>query len=138
MENPYNLPRLSVDKIHEMGSVVYFIFAEEELLYIGQSRNFKHRMKMHRVRFEEEAEFVGDMRLKDLSLAAIPVPPECLNDVEYYYIQEYTPPYNKDYMPDEVVRAYRAVKIAKAELVLAQMNLDDALIKYRQEHKGGR
>lgn len=137
--NPYQMDRMSVDEIHAMGSVVYFFFAEDELIYIGQSTNFKHRMKMHRVRFEKEAELTGDDRLKDLSFTAIAVPPSDLNEVEYYYIQKYLPPYNKDYLPEEIARAYRAVRIAKMELVMAQLDLEDVMSEYHRkiaaEHK---
>lgn len=131
--HPQSMERMSVDDIHAMGSVVYFIFAGDELLYVGQSRNFKHRMKMHRARFDEEAEFISDDGLKRLSVTAIPVPPEQLNEVEYYYIQKFLPPYNKDYLPDEVARAYRAVRIAKMELVMAQLDLESAIYAYRRK-----
>lgn len=136
---PYNEDRMSVDDIHAMGSVVYFIFAGEELLYVGQSTNFKHRVKMHRARFDEEAELIGDERLSRLTFTATPVPPERLNEVEYYYIQKFLPPYNKDYLPEEIYEAYRAVRVAKMELVMARIELEEAMVKYRRkiavEHK---
>lgn len=134
--NPYQMNRMSVDEIHAMGSVIYFLFAEDDLLYIGQSKNFKHRMKMHRVRFEKEAELTGDERLTNLSFTAIAVPSLDLNEVEYYYIQKYLPPYNKEYLPEEIARAYRAVRIAKMELVLAQIELEEAMSIYRRVKEG--
>lgn len=130
---PYNKDRLSVDDIHAMGSVIYFIFAEDELLYVGQSRNFKHRVKGHRARFDEEAELTNDIRLKELSFVAIPVPPERLDEVECYYIQKFLPPYNKDYLPEEIYEAYSAVRLAKMELVMAQLELDCTMYEYRRK-----
>lgn len=133
--DPHGMDRRSVDSIHAMGSVVYFIFAVDELLYVGQSRNFKHRVKMHRARFDKEAEFVCDERLKNLSFTAIPVPEEQLDEVEFYYIQKFLPPYNTDMMPAEILAAYSAVRVAKAEVVLAKIELEEAIEKYRRKLK---
>lgn len=136
---PYNEDRMSVDDIHAMGSVVYFIFAGEELLYVGQSKNFRQRVRGHRARFDEEAELTNDSRLRELSFVAFPVPPERLDEVEYYYIRKFLPPYNKDYMPEEIYEAYSAVRLAKMELVMAQIELDCTMYEYRRkveaEHK---
>lgn len=131
--NPYQMKRMSVDEIHAMGSVIYFLFAEDELLYIGQSKNFKHRMKMHRVRFDEEADYVNDPRLRELSFTAIPVPSEKLDIVEYHYIQKYLPPYNREYMPEEIARAYNALRVAKMEVVMAQLDLEDVMSEYHRK-----
>lgn len=136
MFQPHGTSRMSVEDVHALGSVVYFIFAENELLYVGQSKNFKHRMKMHRARFNEEAELIGDDRLRRLSVTAFSVPSEKLDEVEYYYIRKFLPPYNKDYLPEEIFEAHRKVRIAKLEVVMAQIELEEAIVEYHRKNGG--
>lgn len=124
-------------EIDAMKSVVYFLYAGDELLYIGQSKNFKRRVRLHRQKFFEEAELVDNPAMEQIRFKAFPVPAEKLDEVELFYIQKYLPPYNVNGMPNELIKAYHAVRLAKMELALAKTELEEAKYRVSRDISGG-
>ena len=116
-------------EIAAMGSVVYFLYADDELLYIGQSTNFKRRVRLHRQRFFEEAELVGNPAMERIWFKGFPVPEEQLDEVEKFYIQKYLPPYNVNWMPERLVKAYASLRLARMEVALAETEVVLAKLK---------
>lgn len=122
----------SETEMTKMGSVVYFIYTgDDELIYIGQTKNFKRRVRDHYRRFNEEAELIENVHMEYLKFKGFHVPEMLLDEVESFYIEKYLPPYNKDGLPIELVDAYRQVRIAKMELAKAKNEV--WLIKHKLE-----
>jgi hypothetical protein len=115
-----------------MGSVVYFLYAGKELLYIGQSRNFGRRVRLHRQRFCDEAVLVGNPEMENIWFKGFSVPAEMLDEVELFYIQKYWPPYNVNGMPEALIKANAVVRLAKMELALAKSELNS--VKHKLSH----
>ena len=116
-------------EIAAMGSVVYFLYAGDELLYIGQSTNFRRRVRLHRQRFFKEAELVGNPKMEHIVFKAFAVPEERLDEVEKFYIQKYLPPYNVNWMPERLIRAYATLRLARMEVALAETEVVLAKLK---------
>lgn len=83
---------LSIEELFSMRTLVvpiqskpcvYFLFDEEELIYIGQSTNACARISAH----------TRDKKFNSITM--LPVPKENLDYIELLYIQKYNPAINK-------------------------------------------
>lgn len=128
--SPYAENELTAVDVCRISSAVYFVFAGEELLYIGQTTNLKRRVREHKARFEEEAVLIDEPLMEDVYFKALPVPEDLLDEVEKYYIEKYLPPYNCDYIPQDIVEAQKSVRLAKMELAYAVSELETRRRRY--------
>jgi hypothetical protein len=105
----YMLPFLTPEEMRDKkNSYVYFMFSENSdiLLYVGQTKNIKHRIQVHNANLEEMAMLLDDDSLRYVRYKAIAVDTCDLNEVEKHYIQRYCPPRNVAHNSRSAIRAY--------------------------------
>jgi hypothetical protein len=89
-QNKRSIFHLTADRKRKVKRMkgVYFLFRQDELVYIGQSRDIVTRLILHK----QKRQIVFD------SFAVIETDPHSLESVEALYINQYRPKFNK-YIP---------------------------------------
>ena len=83
---------------------IYFLFKENELVYIGRTKRLEDRILAH-----TKGNFVFD------SYSVLEVDEEDFSDLEKYYIFKYKPVYNKKLPTENWYKDYQAVVKSKYE-----------------------
>lgn len=109
MVDPWGLTLHQGYRLHPPASGVYFVFLSGELIYIGQSRNVRSRLKQHEV-----VTVVSRMHPGQVDTASIPVALDDLDTVEYSLIKAFTPKLNRMMAPGDNIRAINERKRARA------------------------
>lgn len=99
MVGPWGLPRARDNRRHPQMPGVYFVFLGSELIYIGQSRNLRNRMKSHEVLKTLERLHPGEV-----GTASILVDITDLDTVEYSLIKTFRPRMNRMMSPRDSLK----------------------------------
>lgn len=100
MVDPWSIPRIAGnDSSYPTEAGIYFIFVSADLVYIGQSKNIKQRLRNHNVLRDLKQSHPLDKIFTAFMLVNITE----LDCIEYSLIKTFCPPINKKMSPTDFV-----------------------------------
>lgn len=96
--NPFALPSLPIERISQLPekSCIYFVYRKMAVLYIGKSTNLKSRWMAH-----QKHEFLQD--IDSVCISWLECDSDQLDATERFFIDQYLPRLNKQYVPSSLL-----------------------------------